>query len=89
MNNDVPVELLPEEPVAPFWLEDIEDYLELLHGDDVSLLLKHPRIKNRLCAYIPDNPKKCPGCQTVYHVTKKGGEDTCPFCHATLNFSIV
>ena len=89
MNNDIPVELLPEEPVSPFWLEDIEDYLELLYGDAESLFRKHPQVKKRLSACIPDNPRKCPGCQTVYHVTKRGGGDTCPFCHATLSFSIV
>jgi len=89
MNNDAPVEYLPDEPSAPWWLEDIEDYLELLHGDADSLLARHPCSAKKSTLHLPDNPKKCPGCQTVFHSTKKGGFDTCPFCHGALNFIIV
>jgi len=85
-----PVELLPDEPSAPWWLEDIEDYLELLHGDADSLCEQHRRKTNRPAqSHHKDNPKVCPGCLTVFHATKKGGCDACPFCHGPINFVII
>jgi len=85
-----PVELLPEEPSAPWWLEDIEDYLELLHGDADTLCEQHCKKHNHTTkTHTNDNPKSCPGCKTVFHATKRGGHDDCPFCHGALHFIIV
>jgi hypothetical protein len=85
-----PVELMPEEPSAPWWLEDIEDYLEFLHGDVNSLCEQHCKQHNTAHKVHPnDNPKSCPQCRTIFHATKKGGSDSCPFCHGSLNFIIV
>jgi hypothetical protein len=84
------VELLPEESIAPWWLEDIEDYLELLHGDVNSLCEQRCKKHNyTIKTHTNYNPKSCPGCKTVFHDTKKGGGDYCPFCHELLNFIIV
>jgi hypothetical protein len=89
----------PAEPVSwikpfeeiPWWLEDIEEYLEFLHGDIDSLCEQHSAEstkKSRVPPSTPFNPKKCPGCKTVFHITRRGGGDICPFCRGPLNFII-
>ena len=91
MQSNDPVDLMPEEPSGPWWIDDIEDYLELLHGDDESLCEQHGHPhKNKVHNnYQVVNPRTCPKCSTVFHFTKRGGNDSCPFCRSHLNFIIV
>ena len=76
---------------VPFWVSDLEEYLEFLHGDADSLREQHGDFKTAKKSYKHEiaDPKKCPSCNTVFHQTRRGGSEPCPFCRSMLNFIIM
>lgn len=90
MHNDHSSDFLPPMEEVPFWIDDVEDYLEFLHGDKETLEEQHGELLYQPSHKIntQSNPRTCPTCKTVFHLTKRGGSDSCPFCRSPLNFLI-
>lgn len=76
------------EKYVPWWMEDMELFLEALHGDIEEVAARFDPPQNiSIKSLVRPRGQECPKCFTFFQHTG-AGDDTCPFCLNKLGFSI-